>query len=117
METAHRYELSDAQWKRIKPYLTNSVGRKADDNRRFLNAVLWVARSGAAWRDLPDHYGKWNTVFVRYNRWSKQGRWEKLWAALVEKDGLDLDWAALDSTIVRAHQHAAGQKKHKPMAV
>lgn len=70
--------------------------------------MLWIARSGAPWRDLPERYGNWNSVFQRFNRWTKSGRWERIFAALQEPD---LEWLMLDSTTVRAHQHAAGQKK------
>lgn len=71
------------------------------------NAVLWIARSDVPWRDLPERYGNWNSVFQRFNRWAKKGRWEEVFAALQEPD---LEWLMLDSTMVRAHQHAAGQK-------
>lgn len=69
----HRYEISDEKWERIKDLLpgkTTDPGRTAEDNRRFINGVFWIARSGAPWRDLPERYGKWNSVFKRFNRWS-----------------------------------------------
>ena len=106
----HRYEITDEKWERIKDLLPGKKtdpGRTAEDNRRFINGVLWIARSGAPWRDLPERYGKWNSVFKRFNRWSKAKRWQSIFQALQEPD---LDWVMLDSTIVRAHQHAAGQK-------
>jgi len=106
-----RYEISDENWQRIQhllPGKPGDPGRTAKNNRRFINAVLWVARSGAPWRDLPARYGKHNSVFQRFNRWSKRGRWQHIFEALQEPD---LEWMMLDSTIVRAHQHAAGQKK------
>ncbi len=106
-----RYEITDEQWERIKDMLpgkASDAGRTAEDNRRFINAVLWIARSGAPWRDLPERFGKWNTVFTRFNRWSKKGIWQKVFTALQDPD---LDWLMVDSTIIRAHQHAAGQKK------
>jgi transposase len=111
MGTSHRYELTDAQWNIIKPHLQRRVGRKGDDDRRFINAVLWIARSGAPWRDLPEHYGQWSTAFQRYHRWSKRGLWQRLWEQIRTEQGLDLARAAIDSTVIRAHQHAAGQKK------
>ena len=111
-----RYEISDEAYERIKPLLSGKPGdpgRNAQDNRRFINAVLWIARTGAPWEDLPERYGKSNTVFQRFNRWAKQGRWQAIFEALQEPD---LEWIMLDSTVVRAHQHAAGQKKAMPKA-
>ena len=107
-----RYEISDENWERIAPLLPGKVtdpGRTAGDNRRFINGVLWIARSGAAWRDLPERYGNWNSVFRRFNRWSQKGVWQKVFEELQDPD---LEWLMIDSTIVRAHQQAAGQKKH-----
>ena len=106
-----RYELSDSEWERIKDLLPgkqSDVGRTAEDNRTFLNAVFWIARCGAPWRDLPERYGNWNSVYQRFNRWSKKGVWERIFEELQEPD---LDWVMIDSTSIRAHQHAAGQKK------
>lgn len=106
-----RYELSDSEWERIKDLLPgkkSDVGRTAEDNRNFLNAVFWIVRSGAPWRDLPERYGKWGTVYQRFNRWSQKGVWQRIFEELQEPD---LDWVMIDSTSVRAHQHAAGQKK------
>ncbi len=107
-----RYELSDREWERIKDLLpgkSGDVGVTAKNNRQFINAVIWIDRTGAPWRDLPEYYGKWNTVYQRFNRWSKKGIWEKIFEQLQEPD---FDWVMLDSTVIRAHQHAAGQKKH-----
>ena len=107
-----RYEISDDNWERIAPLLPgkkSDPGRTAEDNRRFINAVLWIARSGAAWRDLPERYGRWDTVFQRFNRWSKKGVWQQVFEAM---HAPDLEWLMIDSSIVRAHQQAAGQKKH-----
>jgi len=105
-----RYEIKDYEWVRLEPLLpgkVGDVGRSAADNRLFINAVLWVARSGAPWRDLPERFGNWNSVYQRFRRWSKKGVWQQVFEALQEPD---LDWLLLDSTTVRAHQHAAGQK-------
>jgi len=105
-----RYEIKDYEWVRLEPLLpgkVGDVGRSAADNRLFINAVLWVARSGAPWRDLPERFGNWNSVYQRFRRWSRKGVWQQVFEALQEPD---LDWLLLDSTTVRAHQHAAGQK-------
>lgn len=91
----------------LLPGKIGDVGRSAADNRLFINGVLWIARSGAPWRDLPERFGNWNSVYQRFRRWSKKGVWQQVFEALQEPD---LDWLLLDSTTVRAHQHAAGQK-------
>jgi len=106
-----RYELREDQWAKIASLLPGKEGdpgRSAEDNRQFVHAVLWIARSGAPWRDLPERFGNWNSVFQRFNRWAKKGVWQKVFEVLQEPD---LDWVLADSTIIRAHQHAAGQKK------
>lgn len=106
-----RYEISDEQFARIEPLLPGrpgTPGRNGRDNRGFINAVLWIARTGAPWPDLPERFGNYDTVYQRFNDWSKKGRWQAIFEALQEPD---LEWLLLDSTVVRAHQHAAGQKK------
>ena len=106
-----RYELKDADWARLAPLLpgkAGDTGRSAADNRLFVNSVLWIARSGAPWRDLPERFGTWNSTYRRFRRWAQKGGWQRVFEAVQEPD---LDWAMLDSTSVRAHQHAAGQKK------
>lgn len=106
-----RYELSDAQWERIAPLLPGKVsdpGRTGANNRLFLNGVLWVLRSGAHWRDLPERYGKWKSLHKRFTRWAKAGVWERVFASLI-KDR-DNQYLMLDSTLVRAHQQAATGK-------
>ena len=111
-----RYEITDQQWQQIAhllPGKVGDVGRSAIDNRLFINAVIWIARSGAPWRDLPERFGSWNSVFQRFRRWAKAGVWKQVFQALQEPD---LDWLMIDSTTVRAHQHAAGQKKAIPPA-
>ncbi|MEK6477100.1 IS5 family transposase [Catalinimonas sp. 4WD22] len=107
-----RYEISDYDWHRLAPLLpgkSTDISRTAADNRTFINAVLWIARSGAPWRDLPERYGAWNSVYQRFRRWARKGIWQRVFDQLQEPD---LDWLLLDSTIVRAHQHAAGQKSN-----
>lgn len=106
-----RYELTDTQWARIcelLPGKANDPGRTAEDNRRFVNAVLWVLRSGAHWHDLPERYGKWKTVHTRFARWAKSGVWEKVFAALIADRRNE--YLMLDTTLVRAHQQAATGK-------
>jgi putative transposase len=106
-----RRELTNAQWRRIEHLVPGKVGdrgRSGEDNRLFVDAVLWIARSGAPWRDLPEEFGNWNSVFKRFRRWAKKGVWESLFNALLENP--DFEYLIIDSTIVRAHQHAAGAK-------
>lgn len=106
-----RYELTDAQWQRIADLLPGKAtdpGRTAADNRLFVNAVLWVLRSGAHWHDLPPRYGKWKSVHTRFARWAKNGTWERVFEALT-KDRKN-EYLMLDTTLVRAHQQAATGK-------
>lgn len=106
-----RRELTDAQWRRIEGLVLGKEadkGRHGEDNRLFVDAVLWLARAGAPWRDLPNEFGNWNSVFQRFRRWAKKGIWERIFNALVENP--DFEYLIIDSTIVRAHQHAAGAK-------
>ena len=106
--------LSDGQWKRIEQMLPGKpgdVGRTGADNRLFVEAVLWIARTGSPWRDLPGEFGNWNSAYVRFARWSRAGVWQRVFAALA-KDA-DFREVMIDSTIVRAHQHAAGAQKKR----
>jgi len=112
-----RYELTDAQWRRIAPLLPGKPGdpgRSGSDNRLFVDGVLWVLRSGAHWRDMSERYGKWKTAHKRFSRWAAAGVWERVFEDLT-KDR-DNQYLMLDSTLVRAHQQAttgrgSGQKK------
>ena len=107
----HRYAISDQNFQRIEPLLpgqSGKPGRNATDNRLFIDAVLWIARTGAPWPDLPSRFGKANTVYRRFTRWGKRGTWQQIHHALQDPD---LEWLMLDSSVIRAHQHAAGQKK------
>lgn len=107
-----RHAISDADWDRIKDLLPGQPGQHggvARDNRRFIDAVLWVARTGAAWADLPERLGNGNSQWRRFDRWAKKGRWRPILAALRDPD---LDVLILDSTAVRAHPCAAGAKKN-----
>jgi len=107
-----RLGLRDDQWARIEGLLPGKAGdrgRSAADNRLFVEAVLGIARSGAPWRDLPPAFGPWNSVDMRFRRRARGGVWGRVLAVL--HDDLDREDLAMDSTVVRAHQHAAGAKK------
>ena len=113
-----RYELSEAQWGRLAPLLPGKAsdpGRSGSDNRLFVNGCLWVLRSGAHWRDLPERYGKWKTVHRRFSRWCHAGVWERVFEGLTADR--DNKYLMLDSTIVRAHQQAANGKGGKDQAL
>lgn len=105
--------LRNDQWERIKDLLPGKAtdcGVTAKDNRLFVEAVLWIGRTGAPWRDLPPEFGNWHSTFTRFSRWSQKGVWQRVFKALSQDN--DLEEVMLDSTIVRAHQHAAGAKKN-----
>jgi len=109
-----RHAITDAEWERIEHLLPGRPGQTgwlAKDNRLFLDAVLYVARTGIPWRDLPERFGNWNSVWRRFDRWSRSGVWQRVFDALQDPD---LEWLILDSTVVRAHPCAAGAKK-EPM--
>lgn len=109
-----RLLLRDDQWVRIEPLLQGKAGdrgRTGADNRLFVEAVLWIARTGVPWRDLPPEFGTWNSVFRRFSRWADKGVWQKIFATLSQD--ADFEEVFLDSTIVRAHQHAAGASKKR----
>src|SRR4029077_350574 len=106
-----RTVLSNAQWERIAPELPGKIGdpgRNGDDNRLFVEGVLWVARTGAPWRDLPDQFGKWYTVYTRFWRGAKKGVWEQIFKHL--SADLDFEYVLIDATLVRVHQHGTGAK-------
>ena len=107
-----RRELDDRLWARFEPLLPGKAsdpGRTGQDNRLFVEAILWLARTGAHWRALPEEFGKWNSVYQRFNRWCREGVWENLFNNLADEP--DFEYLLVDSTIVRAHQHSAGGKK------
>ena len=107
----HRHAISDEDWTRVKnllPGRRGQHGRVAKNNRRFLDAVLWIARTGAPWRDLPERLGKWNSTWRRFDRWARKGVWKRVFEALQDPD---LEWLILDSTVIRAHPCAAGAPK------
>ena len=112
-----RGDLTNEQWERLKPLLPPQkpkVGRLAENHRRIINGILWIDRTGAPWRDLPERYGPWRTVTSRFYRWQKAGIWDGILKALQQDSDAEdeLDWHThyVDSTTVRAHQHAAGAK-------
>ena len=113
-----RHELTEAEWAKLAPLLPPQKppsGRPAADHRRILNAILWKLRTGAPWRDLPERYGSWSTVHSRFRRWRLAGIWDQLFAAVQRQADaaghLDWDVHFVDSTVIRAHQHAAGAKR------
>ena len=106
-----RTVLTDAQWERIAPLVPGKKGdpgRSGEDNRRFVEGVLWMVRTGAPWRDLPEYFGKWSSVWKRFRRWALKGVFEKLFQAL--SDEPDFEYALIDGTIVKVHRHATGAK-------
>lgn len=106
-----RKMLRDDQWERIEnllPGKATDVGVTAKDNRLFVEAVLWILRTGSPWRDLPLELGDWHNTYTRFSRWGDKGVWQRVSEALTDPD---LQALLIDSTIVRAHQHAAGAQK------
>ena len=102
-----RHEISDADWGRIEDLLP-ARGPAGVDNRLFVNAVLYVAKTGIPWRDLPARFGNWNSVWRRFRRWAQAGVWGRVLEAVRDPDVSTL---VLDSTVVRAHPSAAGAQK------
>lgn len=112
-----RHELSDTQWRQLAPHLPPEkprVGRPAHPHRRIIDGILWILATGAPWRDLPAQYGSWQTVSSRFYRWRRAGIWSRILGSLQEQADRrgQLDWSVhfIDSTMVRAHQHAAGAR-------
>jgi len=106
-----RYELTQTQWERIEDLLPGKAsdpGRTAADNRRFVNGVLWVLRSGARWSDLPTRYGAYKSVHKRFTRWAAKGIWERVLQSLIQERSNE--YLLIDSSIVRAHAQAATAK-------
>jgi transposase len=121
LKDMRRGELNDEQWERLQPLLPAQkprTGRPNLDHRQVVNGILWILRTGAPWRDLPERYGKWPTVSSRFYRWREAGIWDRVWAQLQSEadEQEQIDWQVhfLDGTVVRAHQHAAGAKKQVP---
>jgi transposase len=116
----HRGELTDQQWEKIKPILPEDGGQGGQwrGHRQVTNGILWQARAGAPWRDVPARYGPWKTLHERLRRWSADGTWDTLFQHVkanvqASENGQDevLYEVTVDSTITRAHQHAAGARK------
>ena len=107
----HRHDITDRVWKLLEPHLPGRAGvwgGRAEDNRRFLNAVFLILRTGAPWRDLPPQYGGWSNTHRRFIRWRDKGIWEKLLERLV--DAPDYEWLMIDASHLKVHPHAAGAK-------
>lgn len=111
-----RKMLRDEQWERIEQLLPGKAGDRgvtARDNRRFVEAVLWIMRTGSPWRDLPAEFGPWHRTYVRFSRWREKGVFAHVARAL--RSDADMEQLFIDSTIVRAHQHSAGAQKKQAL--
>ena len=118
--SVRRYELTNGDWKRLSCYFPDrqagDKGRPQKDSRQILNAILWIARSGAAWRDLPERYGAWQTIYKRFVKWQESGLLEKIFCDLQEDT--DLQDMSIDSTSIKAHKASAGAiKKSKQYGI
>jgi transposase len=118
MHAQRRHELTDEQWQRLAPLLPPEkprTGRPNKDHRTVLNGILWILRTGAPWRDLPERYGPWATVYSRFRRWQRAGIWARIIQALqheaAHEGRVDGSLSMIDSSHIRAHQHAAGARK------
>lgn len=106
-----RHDISDNVWSLLEPHLPGregAWGRRAKDNRLFINAVFWILRTGAPWRDLPDDYGDWKNTHRRFCRWRDKGVWEALLEQLVVDP--DFEWLMMDASHIKVHPHAAGAR-------
>lgn len=111
-----RYDLTDFEWSVIEPLLPmDRRGPKPKNNRQIINGMFYVLRAGSPWRDLPERYGPYTTVYNRFNRWRKAGIWDRLMDAIVKAHGGKVQM--IDSSIVRVHQHASGVKKRVEFVV
>jgi transposase len=107
----YQKHLREDQWARISddlPGKETDPGRTGEDNRRFVEGVIWIGRNCGRWRSLPQEYGKWSGVHKRFKRWADKGVWQMIFNTLAED--ADMEWVMIDSTIIRAHQHSAGAK-------
>ncbi len=111
-----RYDLTDFEWSVIEPLLPmDRRGPKPKNNRQIINGMFYVLRAGSPWRDLPERYGPYTTVYNRFNRWRRAGIWDRLMDAIVKAHGGKVQM--IDSSIVRVHQHASGVKKRVEFVV
>jgi len=111
-----RYDLTDFEWSIIEPLLPmDRRGPKPQNNRQIINGMFYILRTGSPWRDLPERYGPYTTVYNRFNRWRKAGIWDRLMDAIVKAH--DGEVQMIDSSIVRVHQHASGVKKRVEFVV
>ena len=104
-----RHDISDRAWELLEPHLPGRKGAwggVARNNRLFINAVFWILRTGAPWRDLPPHYGDWKNTHRRFCRWRDSGQWEKLLGILVDEP--DFEWLMIDASHVKVHPHGTG---------
>ena len=119
MVIPHRHELTDEEWALLEPLLPppRGHGRPYQDHRRILNGILFVLHTGVPWRDLPERYGPWPTVYSRLRRWTERGLWEQLLsqlqARLAEENRIPWTLWCIDGSVVRAHKHAAGARRRR----
>lgn len=118
LSPVNRGDLNDAQWRRLKPLLPPEkphTGRPNKPHRTIINGILWVLRTGAPWRDVPDGYGPWSTVSGRFYAWQKSGLWPQILARLQQQADAQgrINWEIhhVDGSVIRAHQHAAGAQR------
>jgi len=106
-----RLVLTDAQWEKMEPFCMGrscDPGKTGSDVRMFVEGVLWIARTGSPWRDLPEEFGAWHPVFKRFRHWLKRGVFDRMFAATAED--ADLEYAMIDGTIVKVHRHGQGAR-------
>ena len=115
MDRYDNYDITDEQWKRIEPKLppeySGKKGRPGKDNRIMLNGMLWMNHSGAQWRQLPERYGPWQSVYTRFARWRDEGIWEAIFSELTQE--ADTENLSMDSTCVKVHESSNGGEKNR----
>jgi transposase len=102
--------MSDEEWAYFEPFIVRGGGRPPRNHRRVLDAIFWIMRTGVPWRDLPEEFGNWNSVFRQFRRWADSGIWDIILDALAGSEVSDTDLQMIDATIIRAHHCAAGGK-------
>ena len=106
-----RFVLTDAQWAKMEPHCLGKPGdpgRSGDDNRRFVEAILWIVRTGSPWRDIPPSFGKWSSIYTRFRDWTAADIFARLFEAVSAEP--DMEYAMVDETIVKVHRHGQGAK-------